>query len=275
MLLRLIVTAIAVYVLYAGLLFSLQRRVLYPGAGLSPWSGSDSRAGAEAVSLPTSTGSVEAWYMPALGEGEPRGAPAALVFHGNAEFALDLLGWFTPLRELGVAGLYVEYPGFAGSSGRPSETSILEAARAGYDWLVARPDVDLDRVFAIGRSLGAGVAAGLSRERSLSALVLWSPFVSVGYMALRRYGLPPFLALDRYDTREALSAYSGPVLLFHGRHDPVIPFRHASVLAGVRPDAELITWECGHNDCPPTGSAFWEPMSAFLVQHRILRSEGP
>jgi fermentation-respiration switch protein FrsA (DUF1100 family) len=275
--LRLIVTALAVYVLYAGLLFSLQRRVLYPGAGLSPWSPSGSRAGAETLSLPTSAGGVDAWYMPAAGEralAAGEGAPAAIVFHGNAEFAVDLLDWFAPLRERGIGALYVEYPGFAGSSGRPSEASVLEAARAGYDWLVRHPDVDPERVFAIGRSLGAGVAAGLSRERPLTALVLWSPFVSVGYMALRRYGLPPFLARDRYDTREAISAYPGPVLLFHGRRDPVIPYRHATILADVRGDAELITWECGHNDCPPTAAEFWEPFSDFLVQNRILRSEG-
>lgn len=272
---RLILGAIAVYVLYAGLLFSLQRRVLYPGAGVAPGSPSGSPRGAQAVSLPTSAGSVEAWYVPAAVETGSGRAPAAVVFHGNAEFALDLVGWFASLRDLGIAALYVEYPGFAGSAGRPSETSILEAAAAGYDWLLGRPDVDPERVFAIGRSLGAGVAAGLSRERPLACLVLWSPFVSVGHMALRRYRLPPFLARDRYDTRDALSAYPGPVLLYHGRHDPVIPYRHATILAEVRGDAKLVTWECGHNDCPPTAAEFWDPLTSFLVRSHILRSEGP
>lgn len=269
---RLILTALAVYLLYAGLLFALQRRVLYPGAGLGPLSSPSeaARFGAEAISLRTSSGRFEAWYMPAAREARPRGVPAAIVFHGNAEFALDLVGWFTPLAELGVAALYIEYPGFAGSSGTPSEDSIREVAAAGYDWLVGRPEVDADLVLAIGRSLGAGVAAGLSRERRLAALVLWSPFVSVGYLALHRYGLPPFLARDRYDTRQALSAYPGPVLLFHGRRDPVIPYGHATVLARAREDAKLITWECGHNDCPPTTDEFWEPLASFLTRHRIL-----
>lgn len=274
---RLIIGAIAIYVLYAGLLFSLQRRVLYPGAGLSslPSSSAGPRSGSgiEALSLPTSGGGVDAWYVPAAGETGPRSAPAAIVFHGNAEFAVDLVEPFAPLSELGVAALYVEYPGFAGSDGSPSEASILQAAAAGYDWLVAHPDVDPERVFAIGRSLGAGVAAGLSRERPLTALVLWSPFVSVAYIARRRYGLPPFLVRDRFDSREALSAYRGPVLLFHGRQDRVIPYRHATILADVREGSELITWDCGHNDCPPTASEFWEPLSNFLVRNRILSTE--
>ncbi len=275
MLIRLIIGAVSIYVLYAGLLFSLQRRVLYPGAGLRPLSSSPgaSRPGTEALALPTSGGGViDAWYVPAAGESVPRSAPAAIVFHGNAEFAVDLLEPFAPLNELGVAALYVEFPGFAGAGGKPSEASILEAAAAGYDWLISHPDVDPKRVFAIGRSLGAGVAAGLSRERPVKALVLWSPFVSVGYMALRRYGLPPFLARDRFDSREALSAYSGPVLLFHGLQDEVIPYRHATILANARDGAELITWDCGHNDCPPTPSEFWEPLSSFLTRNRFLSS---
>ena len=69
MIVRLILTALAVYVLYAGLLFSLQRRVLYPGAGagLGPlsWSG-EHPPETEALSLRTSGGEVEAWiyYLP-------------------------------------------------------------------------------------------------------------------------------------------------------------------------------------------------------------------
>jgi fermentation-respiration switch protein FrsA (DUF1100 family) len=275
MAIRLILGAIVAYVLYAGLVFSLQRRVLYPGAGHVPLPSAPGslRPGTEAVSLSTSGGVVGAWYAPARADMEERRAPAAIVFHGNAEFAVDLVGPFAPLSKLGVGALYVEYPGFAGSGGRPSEASILEAATAGYDWLIDRPEVDPERVFAIGRSLGAGVAAALSRERPLTALVLWSPFVSVGYMALRRYGLPPFLARDRFDSREALSTYAGPVLLFHGREDRVIPYRHAMILAGVRGDAALVPWDCGHNDCPPTPSQFWEPLSDFLLQNRILRSD--
>ena len=67
--------------------------------------------------------------------------------------------------------------------------------------------------------------------------------------------------------------YAGPVLLFHGREDKVIPYRHAMILAGVRGDAELIEWDCGHNDCPPTPSEFWEPLFDFLLRNHVLRSD--
>ncbi len=266
------VTAVllAAYVAYLSLLFVVQRRVMYPGAQATPRSASPEaiRHGVESLWLSTSSGEVEAWYLPAASTVE-RG-PAAVVFHGNAELALDSAAVLAHLSELGVAALYVEYPGYGRSAGSPSENSIVDAATVGYDWLVARPDVDSERVFALGRSLGAGVAAGLAQHRPVAALVLWSPFVSVGYLALRSYGAPPFLARDRYDTRRVLSTFGRPVLIFHGNRDQVIPYHHATVLAAAGKAATLVSWDCGHNDCPPSWRELWDPLTSFLQANRLL-----
>ncbi len=276
--LRLIWAALSIYAIYAALLFSLQRRVLYPGAHLGPGPYAQRPpAEAEPVSLATAGGRVEAWFVPAAGQNADGGlapgdrAPAAVVFHGNAEFAPHVAAHLgTGLRELGVSALYVEYPGFGGSEGRPSEASIIEAATAGYDWLAGRASVDSTRLFALGRSLGASVAAGLSRRRPLAALVLWSPLVSVPHLALRRYAVPPFLARDRWDSKGAVSAFAGPVLIFHGRHDRVIPFGHAEILAEEAADVELVPWACEHNDCPPSARELWAPLGDFLSRRGIV-----
>lgn len=270
MILRWLGGAAALYLAYAAFFFLLQRALLYPGTRLGPgpsWSdGLRGQADAEAISLDSGAGPIRAWYVPAVpGSARgPIGGPAALVFHGNAELAVDLVAFFRPLTEMGVSALFVEYPGFGGEPGRPTETSILGVATVAYDWLAARDDVDPDRILAIGRSLGAGPAARLTVQRPVRALVLWSPFVSVGHLALRKYGLPPFLALDRFDIRSALEEYEGPLLLFHGRDDRVIPFANSEILADVHPDAALVEWSCGHNDCPPTPEALWEPLGGFL-----------
>ncbi len=274
MITRWVVIAVLVYVAYAGVVFAMQRRVLYPGVRLRPnATGSAAvHSGAEAVQLSTGSGQIEAWYVPAAA-GSQNGA-ATVVFHGNAELAPDVLGALAGLGDLGVAALYVEYPGYGGSDGSPTEESILEAAAAGYDWLVEKPGVAPERVFAIGRSLGSAVAAGLSRRRPLAGMVLWSPFVSVGYMALRSFGLPPFLALDRYDSRGAVAVFAGPVLIFHGRQDQVIPVRHASVLAQAGANTELVLWDCGHNDCPPSWPELRDPLERFLKRHGLLDADG-
>lgn len=92
-------------------------------------------------------------------------------------------------------------------------------------------------------------------------------------MALRSFGLPPFLVLDRFDSRGAVSAFAGPVLIFHGRRDQVIPVRHASILATAGANTELVLWNCGHNDCPPSWLELRDPLESFLRRHGILDVE--
>lgn len=60
-----------------------------------------------------------------------------------------------------------------------------------------------------------------------------------------------------------------------GRHDRVIPFRNAEVLAAVTPDARLIEWSCGHNDCPPAGEELWDPLTEFLADAGLVREAPP
>ncbi len=261
------------FVIYAAFFFALQRRILYPGRSASLPVPDPARLpeGLERVWLSTGGGRVEAWFLPAnenSADSDGRPGPAAIILHGNAEFIDDWPELVTPLTAAGVSVVLVEYPGFGRSEGSPSQASLVAAAEAGYDWLAGRADIDPDHIFALGRSLGSGVAAILSESRSLAALILWSPFTSVGDLAWERFRLPPFLARDPFDTRRALTTYSGPVLLFHGRYDRTIPPSHSEALAEAAPQAELVLWECGHNDCPPSWMAAWDKVTQFL------RSEG-
>lgn len=286
MLLRWIGVLLAAYVLYAGFFYLIQRSVLYPGTRLrsgTSWPGaSGDLTNVERVAIQGTEGPIDVLYVtpqPTGGRDEggqpPREAsPAAIVFHGNAELAADLVAPFGELRRLGVAALFVEYPGFGGRPGRPSEQAIMATATAAYDWLTDRADVDGSRIFAIGRSLGSGPAAGLSRVRDLRALVLWSPFVSVGHLALRKYGLPPFLAKDRFDSRAAVREFDGPVLVFHGRADRVIPHSNGEAVAAASRNARLISWECAHNDCPPAWPDLWDPLAGFLAEHDLALDVG-
>lgn len=267
-LLTLLGTVAAVYLVWLALLFVQQRSMMFPGAGMG-WLPGEAPLppGGERVRIAASFGDVAAVYLP--GRGDAERVPAALYFHGNAETVAQNVGLLARVAELGIAVLLVEYPGYAGADGAPSRASLNEAARLGYDWLAARGDIDAARIVAIGRSVGAGPAVELTTTRDVHALVLLSAFTSVAEFA-RRFGAPGFLARDAFDNVSLLSRYERPVLLFHGRDDGIIPFRHSERLAQASADAALVAVDCGHNDCPYFDDAFIARLEDFLADAGVL-----
>ncbi len=269
-----VLAAVAIaYALYLALLFLQQRQMMFPGAGMR-WD--DSAAWwpprAQDVRIPASFGEVRGVLLPAPGEDAL--APAALYFHGNAETVEQNLPLLAGVAALGMHVLLLEYPGYAGADGRPTRATLNETARLGYDWLAAHAQVDAARIVAIGRSIGSGPALELAGERPLRALVLLAGFTSVADFA-RRMGAPAFLIRDRYDNLARLDAYDGPLLLFHGRRDRIIPHAHGRRLAAAHPRAELVTLDCGHNDCPYFDAAFLARLRAFLVAEGVLDAAVP
>jgi uncharacterized protein len=269
-LLRLAIALLAIYLGYLALLFVTQRSVIFPGAGIGwDWDEQWLPPAAESVEIEASFGKVRAVLLPADG---PRPAPALVYFHGNAEFVGQNTDLLQPLTAFGLHVLLVEYPGYAGSDGRPSRASLAEAGRRGYDWLAQRDDVDATRIVTVGRSIGAGPAVELAAERPVAAIVLLSPFSSLAALA-RGLGAPGFLLRDRYDNLALLREYPHPVLLFHGRRDEIIPFSHSLALAEAAPAAQLQPMDCRHNDCPYfEDEAFMRVLEGFLVEAGIRDS---
>ncbi len=193
------------------------------------------------------------------------GPQPLLVFaHGNAELAhwsIEPMAYFT---ERGFHVLLLEYPGYAGSNGKPGRASIEAAALAAFDQAVAMPGIDAGRVVVYGRSIGGGAAALLAAQRDVAALVLESSFTSLTQLVYEKR-MPGFLLRDRFDNEEIVAGLQVPVFLYHGTQDTLIPVAHSVQLHAVAPDAVLVTAPCGHNDCPRP----WVPLMQFL-QQRVL-----
>ncbi|CAN5717728.1 alpha/beta hydrolase [soil metagenome] len=258
---------LAAYVAWLALLYVGQRSMMFPGAGLQVDAGRyPLAAGAEAVAIPAAFGQVRGYFLPAASPGRE---PAVVYFHGNAELAVQNIALLQPLADLGLHVLVVEYPGYAGSDGRPGRGTLDEAARVGFDWLAQRADVDPARIVAMGRSIGAGPAVALAPERPVAALVLLSAFSSLDGFA-HGMGAPAFLLRDRWDNAAGLRDYKAPVLLFHGRRDRIIHFAHSRALAQAAPHARLEALDCGHNDCPYFEPAFVITLEQFLRDGGIL-----
>lgn len=268
-LLRLTGLVVAVYALYLALLFVQQRSMMFPGPDmrLPALAGLELPPGASRVLLPASFGEVQAVWLHARDAGV--GLPAAIYLHGNAESVGQNLHLLGALARRGMHVLLVEYPGYAGSDGRPSKDTLIEAARLGYDFLAAKAlPIDPQRIVVIGRSIGSGPAAELVRMRAPAALVLLSPFSELDGFA-HRMGAPVWLIRDRFDNAAAVAGFDGPVLLFHGRRDGIIPFEHSRRLNAAARAGTLVALDCGHNDCPYFDEAFMQVLEAFLRAHGL------
>ena len=269
-LLKYIFWALCLYIAYCGLLFVVQRQIMFP-RGMIPQPAPVSRKipGLEIIWLETAAGRVESWLLTPLPGRSAGSIPAVIFGHGNGElidFWPDELKGFT---RLGMALLLVEYPGYGRSAGSPSQKSITETFTAAYDVLAARKDIDSSRIVLFGRSLGGGAVCALSNHRPSAAMILMSTFTSVRSFA-RRYLAPSFLVRDPLDNLTAVKNYQRPILIMHGRHDTVIPFSHGTALHKAARKGKLIAYEAGHNDCPPDWEAFWKDVKVFLVENGIV-----
>jgi pimeloyl-ACP methyl ester carboxylesterase len=231
----LVSTALLVYVGSCLLLYVGQRRLLYfPRAEVT-------QAAAETLWLPSAGETLKIWKLGGAGAG------AILYFGGNAEDVArnipDYAQWF-PDR----AVYLVNYRGYGGSSGVPSEAALFQDALNIYDALAVRHD----QLAVIGRSLGSGVAVFLAAARPVSRLVLVTPFDSVERIARRVLPVFPtaWLLEDRFDCLSRVPAIRAPVLAIVAEQDGVIPRPHADALVAAFPPAQIdvrIIRDAGHN----------------------------
>lgn len=254
----------------------LQRQMLFPRGVIPEPPEHPTVQLTERVWFRTDAGRVEGWFMAPPDIPPGRRVPAVVFAHGNAELIDTWPEEFRRYNRMGIALLLVEYPGYGRSEGSPSQKRITQTLTVAYDWLVNRPEVDAGRIVLHGRSLGGGAVCRLAEKRPSAAMILQSTFTSARSFAIH-YGVPGFLVLDPFDNLSVIRDYPHPVLIFHGERDEVIPVRHGRKLAAEAPNAELILYACGHNDCPPNLTAFWRDIEHFLKQAGILPepADGP
>jgi pimeloyl-ACP methyl ester carboxylesterase len=238
--------------------------IIAPGAGEA-----ELPRGAEQLWLTIEGKQVEAWLLPPFEYPAGGQAPLFIFAHANAEVIDEWPPHVQSLREMGFAVLLVEFPGYGRSEGEPTQGSITEAMVKAYDSVVARDDIDRERIVVFGRSLGGGAACALTKERKVQTLILVSTFTSIRDMA-GRYFLPSFLILDPFNNLEVVREFDGKVLVVHGLQDEIFPYSMGERLAAAAQDGELLTYNCGHNDCIVDWNSFWREQTAFFKEADIL-----
>ncbi len=241
-------------------MFSLQTRLIFPGASTQGQSNAEvrPRRGAELVHLKTSDGDrVVALHGSALlpdGRPDPLAAtrPTMIFFYGNAMCLNYSDSQLEEFRRLGLNVLIPEYVGYGMSSGRPSEGGCRATALAAYDYLIKQRNVPPERILASGWSLGGAVAIDLAFERPVGGLIAFSSFTSAVEMGKR---VLPFLPVSillrhRFDSIHKIGKITCPTLIGHGRWDRLIPFPMGEELAKKAGGPVTTLWidRAEHND---------------------------
>ena len=259
----------ALYIAFLAWLFYQQTSIIYPGARNHVDAHPPQTPGLEVLTLPTSTGDVEALFLPA--EPTPQAAlqPVMIFGHGNGEVVDNWVSALNGFRARGIGVLLVEYPGYGRSMGSPSELAVRTAMDAAFDRIARDPRVDRTRIFGFGQSLGGGAICLLARDRPLRALILQSTFPSLDIFTAA-YWAPPFLLRDHFDNLATLEHFSGPVLVIHGRQDQLIPWEQGRRLATASAHSTFRLYECGHGCWDPDHLPFWKDAEPFLLDAGII-----
>ncbi|MGA2044868.1 MAG: alpha/beta hydrolase [Roseiarcus sp.] len=177
---------------------------------------------AQILRLPTDDGeTLLAWFV-----APARGRPLILYFHGNANGLADRGERFRALTSSGDGLLAVEYRGYPGSTGAPTERGLLIDGETAYAKALAL-GIPADRIVAMGESLGSGVAVDLAMRHEVGAVALDSPYSSTADVAAAQYWMFPvrLLMRDQFHSDEKIGRVTAPLLIVHGSADRTIPIR--------------------------------------------------
>ena len=194
--------------------------------------------------------------------------PGLLWFYGNGENIATIWPTVREFQPPGVAVLVLDYPGYGDSGGRATEGALYAAADAAYGALASRRDVDQQRIYVYGRSLGSAAATYSAAHHPVAGLILESPFTNAAAMAKYHYRLlPRFLLRLSLDNVAHVRRVRCPTLVFHGDADRLVPtaMGMAVAAAAAGPVEVVLIHGAGHNDTYDVGGrAYRDKMWEFI-----------
>ena len=254
-----------IYLAAGGALYLGQRRLVYfPNPQRTPPE-EFGLANVEERTLKTPDGeALICWYAKA----QP-GQPTILYFHGNAGNISTRAERIRKYMVRGRGMFMMDYRGYGGSTGQPSEAANVADAKLAYEAL-RQEGVPAKDIILYGESIGSGVAVQVAAEKQAAGLVLDAPYTALVDVAANRYPWFPIrlLMTDTYESRRYLPGLKLPLLVIHGEKDQTIPVvMGREVLAIAGGPKEIVTFpEAGHADHYLYGS--FEAINAWIDRLR-------
>lgn len=244
--------------------WSLQRSLVYFPDTSTPPPASEVVAGARDVTLRTGDGlDLGAWLVPPA-PGTDRGL-AVLYAPGNGGNRWGRADLAAALGERGFTVLLLDYRGYGGNPGSPSEDGLAADADAAANLLEAE-GFPADRTVYLGESLGTGVVARLAEDRPPRAVLLRSPFTNLADVGSHHYPWAPvsLVLRDRFEVLERIERSPVPLTVVRAEHDSVVPSELSARVAAAAPHLveEVVLPHTDHND----PAMFGDPVAEALVR---------
>lgn len=241
---------VGVVVLAAVGLWTFQRSFIYFPDTSRPPPAEDVLPDGQDVRFTTSDGlELSAWYVPA----PEADADTVLVAPGNGGNRADRAELARSIVDSGHGALLLDYRGYGGNPGNPSEEGMAKDVRAAREFLLG-DGVPTDQLIYLGESIGAAVVTELATEHPPAGLLLRSPFSSLAASGRAAYGVPVGWVLrDTFPVAEQMAQVDAPVAVIYGDADSIVPPEQSRAVAQASRDAGNDTYElpvtgADHND---------------------------
>lgn len=205
---------------------------------------------------------LNAWYKPA----KPN-KPTILYLHGNAGSIGNRMPTARTFIDAGFGILLLEYRGYGGNKGTPTEEGLYEDGRTALAFLTAQ-DVKNNQLVLYGESLGTGVASKLATENPSCALILQSPFTSLSSVAHYHYPWIPLSPWDKYDSLSRIKSINTSLLILHGTQDKTVPYSEGIILFNKAKEPKEMVSFAGYNHHNVIhAKEFYQQVIHFIKQH--------
>ncbi|MDF1683835.1 MAG: alpha/beta fold hydrolase [Legionellaceae bacterium] len=243
-------TMLALIVIGMVMFYFLQRTLVYAPSKITPKRQAFQAEDMRVIQLATHDGlDLHSWYKPA-----DQKKPTVIIFHGNAGHIGTRMPLARYLITQGLGVLLLEYRGYGGNPGKPTEQGLYDDTRAAMKFL-RKEHVPLQNTVLYGESLGTGVATHVATEYpNACALILQSPYTTMSDLGRYHYPWIPIEPWDKFDSIGRIHTIHMPLLALHGTNDIVVPYTQGVALfeAANAPKQWVELPGQGHSD-------LWQP----------------
>jgi len=184
-------------------------------------------------------GEIDLYWIASHGENTSLAQTTLLYHHGNYAGIEHYMPNVRYFYEAGYNVVVWDYRGYGKSlpESTPNANQWFADVELVYDFVRATA-IDKNKIALLGQSLGAIPSTHAALYQKPCALIMETPFTSLGTIGRDNSGLAmpdAFLSSGQYNNSEKIKEYDGPLFVMHGTEDYKISYEAAVELYNNAP----------------------------------------